>query len=120
MKIFWIFVEQGKIMEAEEPTVRVGATPSEQMAPHPYNPSHFYTGCPSCRNPPNLSWLGTGTDLCWLAYPVAWFAYLVAANAKGLYSQPRDVAEHCTGRKGNVICLFFSKQLTTNLIFLHV
>jgi len=22
---------------------------------------HFYAGCPSCRNPPNLSWLGTGT-----------------------------------------------------------
>jgi len=33
MKIFWIFVEQGKIMEAEEPTVRVGATPSEVTAP---------------------------------------------------------------------------------------
>jgi len=25
---------------------------------HPY---HFYAGCPSCRNVPNLSWLGTGT-----------------------------------------------------------
>ena len=22
---------------------------------------HFYTGCPSCCNPPDLSWLGTGT-----------------------------------------------------------
>jgi len=22
---------------------------------------HFYAGCPSCRNPPTLSWLGTGT-----------------------------------------------------------
>jgi len=21
----------------------------------------FYAGCPSCRNPPNLCWLGTGT-----------------------------------------------------------
>jgi len=31
-----------------------------------------YTECPSCRNPPNLSWLGTGTDVCWLAYQVAW------------------------------------------------
>jgi len=34
----------------------------------------FYTGCPSCCNPPNLSLLGTGTDLCWLAYRVAWSA----------------------------------------------
>jgi len=35
MKIFWIFVEQGKIMEAEEPTVRVGATPSKLTTPPP-------------------------------------------------------------------------------------
>jgi len=33
MKIFWIFVEQGKIMEAEEPTVQVDAIPSELTAP---------------------------------------------------------------------------------------
>jgi len=33
MKIFWIFVEQGKIMGTEEPTVRVGAIPSELTAP---------------------------------------------------------------------------------------
>jgi len=30
--------------------------------------SHFYVGCPSCHNPPNLSWLGTGTGICWIAY----------------------------------------------------
>ena len=29
----------------------------------------FYAGCPSCRNPPNLSWLGTGTGICWITYP---------------------------------------------------
>jgi len=29
MKIFWIFVQQGKIMEAEAPTVPVDATPTE-------------------------------------------------------------------------------------------
>ena len=23
--------------------------------------THFYAGCPSCCNPPNLCWLGTGT-----------------------------------------------------------
>jgi len=31
--VFWIFMEQGKIMEAEVPTVRVGATPTGLMAP---------------------------------------------------------------------------------------
>jgi len=33
--VFWIFVEQGKIMEAEVPTVRVGATPTELTMPPP-------------------------------------------------------------------------------------
>jgi len=35
----------------------------------------FYARCPFWHNPPNLSWLGTGTvrqQICWLAYPVAW------------------------------------------------
>jgi len=31
--VFWIFMEQGKIMEAEVPTVRVGTTPTGLMAP---------------------------------------------------------------------------------------
>ena len=29
--------------------------------PHLCHPHHFYTGRPSLHNPPNLSWLGTGT-----------------------------------------------------------
>jgi len=33
MKIFSIFVEQWKTIEAEEPTVRVGDIPSELTAP---------------------------------------------------------------------------------------
>jgi len=36
---------------------------------------HFYARCPSCCNPPNLFWLGTGTGICWIAYPrgLVWF-----------------------------------------------
>jgi len=56
-------------MEVEAPTVPVDATPTETngaltpiLRRMPFLP----------RNPPNLSWLGTDTDLCWLAYPVAW------------------------------------------------
>jgi len=46
-------MEQGKIMEAEAPTVRVGATPTGLTAP-PHNPQGFLqVGCPSCR--PNNS-----------------------------------------------------------------
>jgi len=38
-------MEQGKIMEAEVPTVRVGTTPTGLMAPPPPQPSTgFFTG----------------------------------------------------------------------------
>jgi len=51
----------GKIIEASAPTIRLDATPSgPSMPPHPSSPQ-FYAGYPSCRNPPNLSCLGTGT-----------------------------------------------------------
>jgi len=33
--VFWIFMEQGKIMEAEVPTVQVGATITGLMTPPP-------------------------------------------------------------------------------------
>jgi len=37
-------------------------------APTSINPQ-FYTGCPSCRNSPNLSWLGLPWhQICWIAY----------------------------------------------------
>jgi len=49
--VFWIFMEQGKIMEAEVPTVRVGTTPTGLTAPPP--PQHLkvllQAGYPSCR-----------------------------------------------------------------------
>jgi len=32
-QLLWIFMEQGRIMEAEAPTVRVGTTPTRLMAP---------------------------------------------------------------------------------------
>jgi len=43
------FVEQRKKMEAEAPTVQVGATPTERQ-PNPHNlPKFLQAGCPSCR-----------------------------------------------------------------------
>jgi len=41
--------------------------------PYLCNPHHFYAGCPCLHNPPNLSWLGTGTNYAglhtrWLGY----------------------------------------------------
>jgi len=43
--VFWIFIEQGKIMEAEVPTVRVGATPTGLTPPQPQG--FLQAGCPS-------------------------------------------------------------------------
>jgi len=42
--VFRISMEQGKIMDAEVPTVQVGATPTGLMVPYPYNPPRFFTG----------------------------------------------------------------------------
>jgi len=61
MSSFWISRSMGKITEASVPTMRLDATPSGPSTPHIHHPPQFYAGCPSCRNPPNLSWLGTGT-----------------------------------------------------------
>jgi len=66
------FMVQGKISETDTPTIRMGATPSELIRDPSPSFLHFYAGCPSCRNPPNLSWLGTGTKYAglhtqWLA-----------------------------------------------------
>jgi len=68
-------------MEAEAPTVPVEATPTEtNSAPTP-NPLILCRMPFLQRNPPNLSWLGTDTDLCWLAYPVAWLIHQLLNKA---------------------------------------
>jgi len=54
------FMVQGKITEADALTIRLDATPSGLSVPTSIIP-HFYVECPVCRNPPNLSWFGTGT-----------------------------------------------------------
>jgi len=55
------FVVQGKITEADTPTIRLGATPSGLISDPPPTSPHLYAGCPSRINPPNLSWIGIGT-----------------------------------------------------------
>jgi len=56
------------------PTIRMDCQPIQtNWCPHLYHPHRFYAGCPSWLNPPNLSWLGTGTKYAgfhawWLGY----------------------------------------------------
>jgi len=49
------------VQETDTPTVLLGATPSRLISDPPPSSPHFYAGCPSCGNHPNLSWLVTGT-----------------------------------------------------------
>jgi len=52
---------QGKITEADTPTIQLSATPSGLISDPPPSSLHLYAACPSCCNPPTLSWLGTCT-----------------------------------------------------------
>jgi len=47
--------------EADTPTIQLDTTPSGLISNPPPLLPHFYAGCISCRNLPNLSWLGTRT-----------------------------------------------------------
>ena len=55
------FMAQGKITEADELSIHLDAIPSGLSVPLTSS-SHFYTECPFCRNAPNLSCFGTGTE----------------------------------------------------------
>jgi len=60
--IFWIFCSKMKITQTDPPTIWMDCHPIQtNWCPHLCHPHHFYAGCPSLHNPPNLSWLGTGT-----------------------------------------------------------
>ena len=60
--IFWIFWSKMKITQADAPTIWMDCHPIQSnWFPHLCHPHHFYAGCPSLHNPPNLSLLGTGT-----------------------------------------------------------
>jgi len=65
------FMVQGERSKADTVIIWLGTTPSGLISDPPPSSLHFYAWCPSCCNPPTLSWLATGTLICWLAYPVA-------------------------------------------------
>jgi len=50
-----------EITEADTPTIRLGASASGLISYPPPSSPHFHARCPSCCNPPDLSWLGAGT-----------------------------------------------------------
>jgi len=59
-----------KITQADAPTIWMDCHPIQtNWFPHLCHPHHFYAGCPSLHNPPNLSWLGTSTKYAGLHTP---------------------------------------------------
>ena len=68
------FMVQGKITEADTPTIRLGATSSGLISDPPPSYPNFYAGCPSCRNSPPIIFILAWDrhQICWLACPVAW------------------------------------------------
>ena len=56
------FMQQQKITEAGTSTICLDTTLSGLLVPPPPSSPHFYAKCSFRRNPPNLSWLGTGTE----------------------------------------------------------
>ena len=63
---FWTFMVQGKITHRPSGWA---PTPSGLISDPPPSSNHLYAGCPSCCNPPTLSWLGTGTKYAGLHTP---------------------------------------------------
>jgi len=55
---FWTFMVQGKVTEADTPTIWLGVTPSGLISNPPPSSPHVYAGCASCHNPPTLSDFG--------------------------------------------------------------
>jgi len=64
---FWIFCCKMKIIQADAPTIRMDCHPIQtNWCHHLCHHYHFYAGCLSLHNPPNLSWLGSGTKFAGL------------------------------------------------------
>jgi len=60
--VFWIFWSKMKITQTDATTIWMDCHPIQtNWFPHLCHTHNFYAGWPSSHNPPNLSWLGTGT-----------------------------------------------------------
>ena len=77
-KLFWSLWCKRRYQEADTPTIRLGATPSGLIGDPSPSSLHFYAGSPSCRNPPNLSWLATGTKYAGLH--TQWLGFVTDIN----------------------------------------
>jgi len=67
------FVVQGKITEADTPTIQLGATPSGLISDPPPTSPPFLRRMPFLHKPFQFILDWDRHQICWLAYPVAWY-----------------------------------------------
>jgi len=112
--VFWIFWSKMRITHSDAPTVWMDCHPIQtNWCPHLCHPHHFYVGCPSLHNPPNLSWLGTGTNYAGLR--TRWFGchtFSKRENRKQKNALPNWRADACfsptqTSKIGNTFLYLF-------------
>jgi len=76
-EIFWRFMMQGKTTEADTPTVWLGTTPSGLISDPPPSFIPFLCRMPFLLQPSHFILALDRHQICWLAYPVAWFQVLM-------------------------------------------
>jgi len=66
---------QGKITDADTPSIWMGSIPSGLISdPPPSPPSPILRQMPFLLQPSHFSLAWGRHQICWLAYPVAWFS----------------------------------------------
>jgi len=99
------FMVQGKITKADAPTISLaGRHPIQTNCCHHFHhPHHFYTGCPSCSNFPNLC-LGHAPSMLacipWLGFSITIISWKILLTLMGSgtvsISLQNNNTEHCT------------------------
>jgi len=85
---FWTFMVQGKITHGDSPTIRMGATPSGLISDPPPSSPIFM---PHALTAATLPLYPGRHQICWLAYPVAWFNQSIKKKFKVAYvAQPLE------------------------------
>jgi len=71
-EVNFLFMVQGKITEADTPTIRMGANPSGLISDPPPSSSPFLRRMPYLLQPSHFILAWDRHQIRWLTYPVAW------------------------------------------------
>jgi len=83
--IFWILWSKMKITQADAPTIWMDCHPFRLNGAPTSAIPQFLAGCPSLHNPPNLSWLWTGTKYAGLH--TRWLGLLIIIVTYYMYTK---------------------------------